>query len=272
MVLILANTFSMAVYHYGISQTTLRGLDVANLFFTVCFVVEMILKLFGLGFKSYVRDNFNLFDTAVIIIGLLEYTGLDTKGALVFRSFRLLRIFKIARQWSSLKKLLLLVLGSMKSIANLAFLLLLFMFIYTLIGMQFLSGPTPVPYDPDDKANMVAQNFNSFPNAAILVFILVTAEGWNSVVAQWIYSNGWGTSIYFITIIAIGNTMILNLFLAILLNFISDNLEDDEEEVKPKVIEPVAGPPPEIIEEELDYIQEKLRILAKVSKKPDLSS
>jgi len=271
-VLILANTFSMAVYHYGISQTTLRGLDVANLFFTVCFVVEMILKLFGLGFKSYVRDNFNLFDTAVIIIGLLEYTGLDTKGALVFRSFRLLRIFKIARQWSSLKKLLLLVLGSMKSIANLAFLLLLFMFIYTLIGMQFLSGPTPVPYDPDDKANMVAQNFNSFPNAAILVFILVTAEGWNSVVAQWIYSNGWGTSIYFITIIAIGNTMILNLFLAILLNFISDNLEDDEEEVKPKVIEPVAGPPPEIIEEELDYIQEKLRILAKVSKKPDLSS
>lgn len=66
--------------------------------------------------------------------------------------------------------------------------------------------------------------------------------------------------------------MILNLFLAILLNFISDNLENDEEEVKPKVIEPVAGPPPEIIEEELDYIQEKLRILAKVSKKPDLSS
>lgn len=187
MVLILANTFSMAVYHYGISQKTLRGLDVANLFFTVCFVVEMILKLFGLGFKSYVRDNFNLFDTAVIILGLLEYTGLDTKAALVFRSLRLLRIFKIAKQWSSLKKLLLLVLGSMKSIASLALLLVLLMFIYTLIGMQFLSGPTPVPFDPDDKANMVAQNFNSFPNAAILVFILVTAEGWNSVVAQWIY-------------------------------------------------------------------------------------
>ena len=156
----------------------------------------------------------------------------------------------------------------MKSIANLALLLVLFMFIYTLIGMQFLSGPSLEPYDPDDVANQVTQDFNSFPNAAIVVFILVTAEGWNSFTAEFIYNNGWVTSMYFISVILIGNTMILNLFLAILLNFISDNLEDEEDEKPPKPVEqPVAdGPSPEIIEEELDYIQEKLRILARVKK------
>jgi hypothetical protein len=126
----------------------------------------------------------------------------------------------------------------MKSIANLALLLVLFMFIYTLIGMQFLSGPSLEPYDPDDVANQVTQDFNSFPNAAIVVFILVTAEGWNSFTAEFIYNNGWVTSMD----------------------------EDDEKPPKP-VEQPVAdGPSPEIIEEELDYIQEKLRILARVKK------
>jgi len=57
----------------------------------------MILKIFGLGFKNYVRDKFNLFDAAIIVIGLLEYMGLGSKAAMVFRCFRLLRIFKIAR-------------------------------------------------------------------------------------------------------------------------------------------------------------------------------
>ena len=103
--------------------------------------------------------------------------------------------------------------------------------------MQFLSGPSLEPYDPDDVANQVTQDFNSFPNAAIVVFILVTAEGWNSFTAEFIYNNGWGTSMYFISIILIGNTMILNLFLAILLNFISDNLEDEEDEKPPKPVE-----------------------------------
>ena len=57
----------------------------------------MLLKIFGLGIKDYLRDNFNIFDSAVIIIGLLEFAGLGNKAAMVFRCIRLLRIFKIAR-------------------------------------------------------------------------------------------------------------------------------------------------------------------------------
>ena len=81
------------------------------------------------------------------------------------------------------------------------------------------------------------------------------------------YKDGWGASIYFVSLIIFGNLMLLNLFLAILLNFISENLEDeDADKGEEGNHQHVNGSGDDIIEEELDYIQEKLRVLAKIKK------
>lgn len=100
------------------------------------------------------------------------------------------------------------------------------------------------------------------------MFIVITAENWNGLLAPYIYKDGWGASIYFVTMIIFGNLMLLNLFLAILLNFISENLEDEDDASKEgeKGKENANGSGDDIIEEELDYIQEKLRVLAKIKK------
>lgn len=111
-----------------------------NITFTILFALEMILKIFGLGFKNYIKDKFNIFDALVVITSLLEFVGVGSKAVLVFRCFRLLRIFKIIRSWKSLKKLLTVVFKSFQALANLAFLMALFCFIYGLIAFQFFSG------------------------------------------------------------------------------------------------------------------------------------
>ena len=36
------------------------------------FLIEMILKLIGLGVKNYVLDRFNLFDGFIVIVSLIE--------------------------------------------------------------------------------------------------------------------------------------------------------------------------------------------------------
>lgn len=77
-VLILANTFIMALDHYGISENYSKGLYITNMILTICFVIEMVLKIIGMGIKDYIRDGFNLFDAIVIIVGLLEYTGVGS--------------------------------------------------------------------------------------------------------------------------------------------------------------------------------------------------
>lgn len=99
-------------------------------------------------------------------------------------------------------------------------------------------------------------NFNSFSYSVVTMFIVITAENWNGLLAPYIYKDGWGASFYFVTMIIFGNLMLLNLFLAILLNFISENLEDEDDAGKEeeKGQQNANGSGDDIIEEELDYI------------------
>lgn len=96
----------------------------------------------------------------------------------------------------------------------------LLIFIYALIGMQFFSGDMP-----DNEDGSFRFHFNSFGYSLLTIFVVLTSENWNDVLMPFINKDGFGASFYFVTIIIFGNIMILNLFLAILLNFISDNLE-----------------------------------------------
>ena len=66
----------------------------------------MLIKLFGLGIKKYVMDGFNDFDAIIVIVGILDFFHFGSRAITVLRSFRLLRIFKIVRSWTSLRKLL----------------------------------------------------------------------------------------------------------------------------------------------------------------------
>ena len=43
-----------------------------NTVFTVVFTVEVVLKIIGLGVSSFVADRFNLFDSAIVLISLIE--------------------------------------------------------------------------------------------------------------------------------------------------------------------------------------------------------
>uniref|UniRef100_K3WQ23 Ion transport domain-containing protein n=1 Tax=Globisporangium ultimum (strain ATCC 200006 / CBS 805.95 / DAOM BR144) TaxID=431595 RepID=K3WQ23_GLOUD len=52
------------------------------------------------------------------------------------RSVRLFALFKLARSWPSLQKLLSTMLSTLKEVGNFSVLFLLFMYIYALIGMQ----------------------------------------------------------------------------------------------------------------------------------------
>ena len=66
--------------------------------------------------------------------------GTGSNGAIsAFRTFRLLRVFKLARSWTGLRNLLVTIGKTLKDISNFTVLLLLIMFIYTLVGMEFFA-------------------------------------------------------------------------------------------------------------------------------------
>ena len=55
---------------------------------------------------------------------------------IAFRAFRLLRVFKLAKKWTELRKLMRTIFKCLQDVSYFSVLLLLFMFIYTLIGME----------------------------------------------------------------------------------------------------------------------------------------
>jgi len=69
---IIINMLFLASEHYDQSQRQTGINEIANIFFTIIFTSEMVLKLFGLGIKKYISDGFNVFDGVIVIVSLIE--------------------------------------------------------------------------------------------------------------------------------------------------------------------------------------------------------
>lgn len=70
--LILANTVVLSLSRYPITDTEVNRIEQANLAFTLIFTIEMIVIIFALGLRRYVRDPFNLFDVIIVFISLVD--------------------------------------------------------------------------------------------------------------------------------------------------------------------------------------------------------
>lgn len=185
------------------------------------------MKLLGLGFKNYVQDGFNIFDSIVVLISLIEYCmpG-EGSGLSVLRAFRLLRIFKIIKSWENLRILFSTVLQSLSAITNLGVLTMLYLFISSLLGKQFF-GSSKL-HSEDGKESRY--DFSSTVNSFITIFIILTGEDWNAIMVQAIdQQQSMLPSSFFMINVILGHYMLLNLFLAILLKFITENTNTAKE-------------------------------------------
>lgn len=140
--------------------------------------------------------------------------------------------------------------NSILDVANFGLLLLLLMYVFALIGMQFFATkyrfdtdgnpvewqphvynytvPPHAPWTPENPYTISRSNFDDTLSAFTTVFQCLTEESWNFVMYDGVRSVGWGALVYFLAVMIIGNIIILNLFLAILLgNFSLDEQQTD---------------------------------------------
>uniref|UniRef100_A0A3Q4GYT5 Voltage-dependent N-type calcium channel subunit alpha n=1 Tax=Neolamprologus brichardi TaxID=32507 RepID=A0A3Q4GYT5_NEOBR len=139
------NTLCVAIVHYDQPEWLTYALYLAEFVFLGLFLVEMSMKMYGLGPQNYFHSSFNCFDFGVIIGSIFEVVWAAMKpgasfGISVLRALRLLRIFKVTKYWNSLRNLVVSLLNSMKSIISLLFLLFLFIVVFALLGMQLFGG------------------------------------------------------------------------------------------------------------------------------------
>lgn len=127
---------------YNMPESVDKATDYINYVFSIYFLVEMTIKMVGLGFWNYCADGMNCFDALVTVAGIVELIidmipSISGVSALsVMRAFRLMRVFRLARSWKSLNRIITILLSSFAAVSWLTLLLLLFMFICGLLGMQ----------------------------------------------------------------------------------------------------------------------------------------
>lgn len=73
-IVIVLNTGSLAADSFNPSFTKEKLLKSANNVFTWVFAAEMILKIIGLGPKYYAKEAFNLFDSFVVCVSIIDFT------------------------------------------------------------------------------------------------------------------------------------------------------------------------------------------------------
>uniref|UniRef100_A0A3Q2D7H6 Voltage-dependent L-type calcium channel subunit alpha n=1 Tax=Cyprinodon variegatus TaxID=28743 RepID=A0A3Q2D7H6_CYPVA len=221
LLLVFLNTVASASEHYGQPKWLTEMQERANKILLLLFTLEMLMKMYAFGLQIYFMALFNRFDCFVVCGGILETLLVEMDvippiGISVLRCIRLLRIFKMTRHWAALSDLVTSLLNSMKAICSLLLLLFLFLIIFALLGMQLFGGKFNF-----DETQMKRSTFDSFPQALLTCFQILTGEDWNAVMYDGIMAYGGPifpnmvVCIYFVILFVCGNYILLNVFLAI---------------------------------------------------------
>uniref|UniRef100_A0AAY5EIN5 Sodium channel protein n=1 Tax=Electrophorus electricus TaxID=8005 RepID=A0AAY5EIN5_ELEEL len=250
---IVLNTVFMAMEHYPMTPQFEKVLSDGNLVFTGIFTAEMFAKLIAMDPYYYFQEGWNIFDGFIVSLSLVELGLADVEGLSVLRSFRLLRVFKLAKSWPTLNMLIKIIGNSVGALGNLTLVLAIIVFIFAVVGMQLFGKSYKdcvCKIAPD--CDLPRWHMNDFFHSFLIVFRVLCGE-W--IETMWDCMEVAGQSmclIVFMMVMVIGNlvvmlalifllsllfillpSVVLNLFLALLLSsFSADNLaatDDDGE-------------------------------------------
>ncbi|XP_060794421.1 sodium channel, voltage gated, type VIII, alpha subunit a isoform X12 [Neoarius graeffei] len=231
---IVLNTLFMAMEHYPMTPHFSNVLSVGNLVFTGIFTAEMVAKLVAMDPYYYFQEGWNIFDGFIVSLSLMELGLANVEGLSVLRSFRLLRVFKLAKSWPTLNMLIKIIGNSVGALGNLTLVLAIIVFIFAVVGMQlFGKNYRDCVCKIHVDCKLPRWHMNDFFHSFLIVFRVLCGE-W--IETMWDCMEVAGQAmclIVFMMVMVIGNLVVLNLFLALLLSsFSADNLaatDDDGE-------------------------------------------
>ena len=156
-------------------------LEKMNFVFAVLFTCEMVLKILGCSLRVYVQEGFNIFDALIVCSSILElalspppfFTGATVapgtacqggSGAIsALRTFRLLRVMRLMQQFEALHRLLDVIVQMFLQVLPFGGLLLLFIVIFSLLGMQLFANR--FRFDPCTLAHVSVAEAAAFAGA-----------------------------------------------------------------------------------------------------------
>ena len=238
--LILINTIALAILHYPSSEKLNNTVDALNYLLTLCFSVDCSLKLIAYGPVAYCSDSSHLFDGFIVLVSIIDlvmspvpylfsHRHIVSQGSLsALRTFRLFRLFRIFNS-GPLKLLFAKLYRCALSMREFLVLLMIYLFVFTLIGMQFFANRMRFDANgflitdfgseewlhPDEYSRY---NFDDFNHAVATVFQVMALDGWFVVLYNCGRANGNVGLLFPIACYLLGYVVLFNMFLAMLID------------------------------------------------------
>ena len=192
---ILANTVTMGMVYHDMPESTHHFIENCELLFTSIYVLEMLLKIVGLGMGRYMSNNWNRMDAFVNIISLASLLASSPEPSAtaprMLRMFRIARATRVARlleRFASMRRLIRAVSESTTAIVNLYVFLIFSLFVVTLFGMHMLGDLKEYETvglqwvdEGTGKANTIPRTtFTDFLMSFSSSFLMMTGDRWKA--------------------------------------------------------------------------------------------
>ncbi len=196
-----------------------------NQFVLVVFVVEAILKIIAVSprIDRYFCDGWNFFDFSIVVLSLIPQTG---EYALITRTIRLLRVFRLITTMPELRLIVTTLLRSLPGLGNVVMLLAIIFYIYAITGFYLFHEHDPF-------------HWSSLGISLITLFRVLTLEDWTDVMytAMELYPMAW---LYFVSFVFIAAFIVINMVIAVVLNNLSKSQQEidigDYEDIEGEIL------------------------------------
>jgi hypothetical protein len=204
---IVINTMFMAIDHYGMSKDLTETLTMGNYVFTTIFTAEAMLKVIAMNLFNYLKDKWNCFDIVIVLLSLVELGLANVKGLSILRSFRLLRVFKLAKSWPTLNLLIGIIGRTLGALGNLTFVLAIIVFIFAVMGMQLFGANYVSEKSKFPGGELPRWNFCDFLHSFMIVFRVLCGE-WIESMWDCMVVTGYICVPFFLLTMVIGNLVV----------------------------------------------------------------
>jgi voltage-gated sodium channel len=167
------------------------------------FILEALIKMIAVApqIDRYFRDGWNIFDFSVIVFSLIPATG---EFAMIARLARLLRVVRLISTIPELRLIVSTLVRSIPSMIHVMTLMGVIFYVYAIMGYQLFHEHDPT-------------HWRSLGISLLTLFRVVTLEDWTDVMytAMEFHPLSW---IYFVSFVVLGTFVVINLFIAVVIN------------------------------------------------------
>lgn len=179
------------------------------------FVVELSIKLIVYRFQFF-KDGWNIFDFIIVGIALLPIA----EGFSVLRALRIMRALRVMSVVPQMKQVVQALLSALPGMTSVIVVLVLIFYVAAVMTTK-LFGTSP---NPD-----IQEWFGSVGKSLYSLFQIMTLESWSMGIVRPVmeeYPLAW---IFFIPFICMTSFMVLNLFIALIVNSMEAVTASDKE-------------------------------------------